>query len=108
MNSNIGYSVNIKKKGVPKHLLPKAKVDDIQKLEIEFIEKLGEIERIKMESKNMKQHANIEHYEFVKLGSKNHDVSINVVSKGLTNIDTKRIAVDLQHTNAKGYMVNGK
>jgi hypothetical protein len=108
MNSNIGYSVNIKKKGVPKHLLPKAKVDDIQKLEIEFIEKLGEIERIKMEAKNAKQHATMEQYEFIKLGSKNHDISINVVSKGLTNIDTKRVAVDLQHTNAKGYMPNGK
>jgi hypothetical protein len=40
-------SSNIKKKGVPKHLIPYAKVDDIQKLEIEFIEKLGEVERTK-------------------------------------------------------------
>jgi hypothetical protein len=26
-----------------------------------------------------------------------------VVSKELTNVDTKWVAVDLQHTNAKGY-----
>jgi hypothetical protein len=39
---------NIKKKGVLKHLIPNAKVEDIYKLEIDFIEKLGEIERNKM------------------------------------------------------------
>jgi hypothetical protein len=108
---------NIKKKGVPKHLISNAKVEDIHKLEMEFIEKLGEVERTKILIKEKKKSSELrsstkgapmqqikkEGYEFVKLASKNHDVSINVVSKELTNVDTKRVAVDLQHSNAKGY-----
>jgi hypothetical protein len=102
-------STNIKKKGVPKHLIHHAKVEDIQKLEIEFIQKLGEVERTKVMLRarpTSLQQVKKESYEFIKLGSKNHDVSINVVSKELTNIDTKRVTVDLQHSHAKGYINN--
>jgi hypothetical protein len=84
---------NIKKKGVPKHLIPNNKVEDIYKLEMDFIQKQGEIERnkilIKENNKMAAQQIKKEGYEFVKLTSKGHDVSIDVVSKELTNVDTK-------------------
>jgi hypothetical protein len=42
-------------------------------------------------------------YEYVKLGSKNHEISFDVILKKIKNIDTKRVIIDPQHTNAKGF-----
>jgi hypothetical protein len=41
-------------------------------------------------------------YEYIKLGSKKHDVSLDVILKKIRNVDTKRVITDPQHTNAKG------
>jgi hypothetical protein len=42
-------------------------------------------------------------YEYVKLGSKKHEISLDVVLKKIRNVDTKRVIIDPQHTNAKGF-----
>jgi hypothetical protein len=42
-------------------------------------------------------------YEYIKLGSKKHNVSLDVILKKIHNIDTKRVIIDPQHTNAKGF-----
>jgi hypothetical protein len=41
-------------------------------------------------------------YEYIKLGSKKHNLSLDVIMKKIKNIDTKRVIIDPQHTNAKG------
>jgi hypothetical protein len=42
-------------------------------------------------------------YEYIKLGSKKHNISLDVIIKKIQNIDTKRVIIDPQHTNAKGF-----
>jgi hypothetical protein len=42
-------------------------------------------------------------YEYVKLGSKKHEISLDVILKKIRNVDSKRVIIDPQHTNAKGF-----
>jgi hypothetical protein len=88
---------NIKKKEVPKHALNvinykeyKDKVSPqefVNVIEDFYIERLGSEEV----------------YEYVKLESKNHEISLDLILKKIRNIDTKRLIIDPQHTNAKGF-----
>jgi hypothetical protein len=88
---------NIKKKGVPKHVIttyhydPKESVMSVQEY-IDFIEDMY-----------LKELGSEEVYEYIKLGSKKHNISLDVILKKIRNLDTKRVIIDLQHTNAKGF-----
>jgi hypothetical protein len=43
-------------------------------------------------------------YQYVKLGSKKPNISLDVILKKIKNIDTKRVVDDSRHTNAKGLL----
>jgi hypothetical protein len=89
---------NIKRKGIPRHALHVITYDEfkdkaapnifINAVEDFFIKRIGTEEV----------------YEYIKLGSKRHDVSLDVILKKIRNVDTKRVIIDPQHTNAKGML----
>jgi hypothetical protein len=88
------YKTNVKKKGVPKHALVTYKYDPNKMLPKKFVDFIEEV--------YLKGLGSEEVYEYVKLGSKKHNISLDVIMKKIKNIDTKRVIVDPQHTNAKG------
>jgi hypothetical protein len=88
---------NVKKKGVPKHVLivyhyDKEKSGMTVQQYIDFIEDMY-----------LKGLSSQEVYEYIKLGSKKHNVSLDVILKKIRNIDSKRVIIDPQHTNAKSF-----
>jgi hypothetical protein len=88
---------NIKRKGIPKHVLHVITYEDYKskRTHEEFVKAVEDffIKRLGTE----------EVYEYIKLGSKKHDVSLDVILKKIRNVDTKRVIIDPQHTNAKGF-----
>jgi hypothetical protein len=79
--------INFKKKGVPKHAISQINTKDIGEIEKIFIENIEKEEK----------------FEYIQLRSENHDISINVETKVLSNKDTKRELEDIQHSNAIGF-----
>jgi hypothetical protein len=91
------FKTNIKRKGIPKHALHVITYDDFKDkvTQQKFIDVVEDffIRRIGTE----------EVYEYIKLGSKKHDVFLDVILKKIRNVDTKRMITDPQHTNAKEF-----
>jgi hypothetical protein len=86
---------NVKKKGVPKHAIvtyPYNPKEMTPKRYIDFIEEVY-----------LKRLGSEELYQYIKLGSKKHNISLDVILKKIRNIDTKRVIIDPQHTNAKSF-----
>jgi hypothetical protein len=77
---------NIKKKGVPKQALHVISYED-------YKDKASPQQFID----------SIENFYLKGLGSKKHEISLDVILKKIKNIDTKRVIIDPQHTNAKGF-----
>jgi hypothetical protein len=88
---------NIKKKGVPKHVLQVQTYEEYKNniTEHEFVNSI--------EGSYLKGLGSEEVYEYIKLGSKKHNISLDVIMKKIRNVDTKRVITDPQHTNAKGF-----
>jgi hypothetical protein len=85
---------NIKKKGVPKQAIVIYTYDPKKMTERKFVESVEEI--------YLKGLGSEELYQYIKLGSKKHNISLDVILKKIKNIETKRVITDPQHTNAKG------
>jgi hypothetical protein len=88
---------NIKRKGIPKHVLHVITYEDYKnkKTPEEFVNGV--------ENFYLKRVGTEEVYEYIKLGSKKHNISLGVILKKIRNVDTKRVIIDPQHTNAKGF-----
>jgi hypothetical protein len=90
------FKTNIKRKGIPKHALHIITYDDYKdkKTKQEFLDIV--------EDQFIKKIGTEEVYEYIKLGSKKHEISLDVILKKIHNVDTKRVIIDPQHANAKG------
>jgi hypothetical protein len=90
------FKTNIKRKGIPKHALHIVTYDDYkdQKTKKEFLDIV--------EDQFIKKIGTEEVYEYIKLGSKKHEICLDVILKKIHNVDTKRVIIDPQHANAKG------
>jgi hypothetical protein len=88
---------NIKRKGIPKHVLHVITYEEYKgkRTPEEFVNSV--------ENFYLKRLGTEEVYEYIKLGSKKHDVSLDVILKKIRNVDTKRVIIDHQHTNAKEF-----
>jgi hypothetical protein len=91
------FKTNIKRKGIPKHTLYVITYEDFK----DKITQQGFIDAL--EDFFIKRIGTQEVYEYIKLGSKKHDVSLDAILKKIRNVDTKRVITDPQHTNAKGF-----
>jgi hypothetical protein len=88
---------NIRKKGVPKHVINIYHYDE-KKSDMTVQEYVDFVEDIYLKGLGSE-----EVYEYIKLGSKKHNISLDVIVKKIQNIDTKRVIIDPQNTNAKGF-----
>jgi hypothetical protein len=85
---------NVKKKEVPKQAIVTYKYDPDKMTPKKYVDFIEEI--------YLKGLGSEELYQYIKLGSKKHNISLDVIMKKIKNIDTKRVIIDPQHTNAKG------
>jgi hypothetical protein len=89
------FKTNIKRKGIPKHALQTITYEDFKDevTKQKFIDAVEDffIKRIGTE----------EVYEYIKLRSKKHEISLDVILKKIRNVDIKRVIIDPQHANAK-------
>jgi hypothetical protein len=90
------FKTNIKRKGIPKQALHVITYED-------FKDKVTQQKFIDaVEDQFIKRIGTQEVYEYIKLGSKKRDVSLDIILKKIRNVDTKRVIIDPEHTNAKG------
>jgi hypothetical protein len=87
---------NVKKKGVPKQAIVTYQYNPEKMTPEKYIDFIEEI--------YLKGLGSEELYQYIKLGSKKHNISLDVIMKKIKNIDTKRVIIDPQHTNAKGLL----